>query len=145
MHGLCRAFVFLPDEESMKNGAAIRASPSLTSPGMAGLTRSRGDAEVHLGISASPPLRASSAMLEGTRLAADRRAPFFDEPLDQENPVMRKLTLDFDALTVDSFATSAEKGDGVGTIHAREWQRTVPLTCDQTLLATNPTCCPCTP
>ena len=58
---------------------------------------------------------------------------------------MRKLTLDCESLAVESFPTSDEVADGRGTVHAREWQRTLPVACDQTLLATNPTCCPCTP
>lgn len=58
---------------------------------------------------------------------------------------MKKLKLEVEALTVDSFATADAAGAGAGTIHAREWQRTLVALCDRTLLASNPTCCPCTP
>jgi len=56
---------------------------------------------------------------------------------------MRKLTLELDALAVESFATDAERGDA-GTVHAHAW--TDPLVCDtarqcKTIL----TYCPCTP
>jgi|GEM_PF-2047920 len=58
---------------------------------------------------------------------------------------MKKLTLDCEALAVESFPTTRDTGGGAGTVHAREWQRTLVALCDRTLLATNPTCCPCTP
>jgi hypothetical protein len=58
---------------------------------------------------------------------------------------MHKLTLDCDRLSVESFPTSAEVTDGVGTVHAREWIATLKVVCDVTTLKTNPTCCPCTP
>jgi hypothetical protein len=58
---------------------------------------------------------------------------------------MKKLKLNCEALTVESFPTTREMCDRVGTVHAREWQRTLVALCDKTLLATNPTCCPCTP
>jgi hypothetical protein len=60
---------------------------------------------------------------------------------------MQKLKLDCDRLTVESFPTSAEETDGVGTVHARGWLATVNAAgCNlTTLLRTNPTCCPCTP
>jgi hypothetical protein len=57
---------------------------------------------------------------------------------------MAKLRLDMDDLAVETFRT----GDGAtswrGTVdaHAVPTVRTV---CDETLLGTNPTCCPCTP
>ncbi|MFL5538895.1 MAG: hypothetical protein ACJ8J0_07880 [Longimicrobiaceae bacterium] len=58
---------------------------------------------------------------------------------------MKKLKLDCEALAVDSFPTTRETCAGAGTVHAREWKPTLPGVCDQTLLGTNPTCCPCTP
>ena len=58
---------------------------------------------------------------------------------------MKKLRLQVEALAVDSFPTTRETCADTGTVHAREWQRTLLTLCDQTLLATNPTCCPCTP
>lgn len=57
---------------------------------------------------------------------------------------MKKLALDCDRLSVESFPTSAEMTDGVGTVLAREGLATLPL-CGVTTLKTNPTCCPCTP
>jgi hypothetical protein len=58
---------------------------------------------------------------------------------------MKKLKLECEALAVESFPTTRETTEGAGTVHAREWQRTLVALCDRTLLATNPTCCPCTP
>jgi hypothetical protein len=57
---------------------------------------------------------------------------------------MPKLKLDLDRLTVDSFPT-CEVMDGIGTIHAREGVATLKVVCTVSTLATNPTCCPCTP
>jgi len=45
---------------------------------------------------------------------------------------------------VDSFPTAAA-GAVVGTVHAREDQQTLKIVCTISTLATNPTCCPCTP
>lgn len=58
---------------------------------------------------------------------------------------MKKLKLDCEALAVDSFPTLREAREDMGTVHAREWKPTLPGVCDRTLLASNPTCCPCTP
>jgi hypothetical protein len=58
---------------------------------------------------------------------------------------MQKLTLDCDRLAVESFPTSSEVRNEPGTVHARELRPTLKTVCDQTLLGTNPTCCPCTP
>jgi hypothetical protein len=58
---------------------------------------------------------------------------------------MKKLKLDCDSLAVESFPTTLDLCEGAGTVHARELQRTLVALCDRTLLATNPTCCPCTP
>jgi hypothetical protein len=58
---------------------------------------------------------------------------------------MHKLTLDLDGLAVESFPTSGEGTYGVGTVHAREVQQTVKIVCTISTIATNPTCCPCTP
>jgi hypothetical protein len=57
---------------------------------------------------------------------------------------MPKLKLDLDRLTVDSFPT-CEVIDGIGTIYAREGVATLKVVCTVSTLATNPTCCPCTP
>ncbi|HSU13471.1 hypothetical protein [Longimicrobium sp.] len=58
---------------------------------------------------------------------------------------MPKLKLDLDRLAVDSFPTSPEVTHGIGTVHAREEQQTLKVVCTIGTLATNPTCCPCTP
>jgi hypothetical protein len=58
---------------------------------------------------------------------------------------MQKLTLDCDRLAVESFPTCNEVRYGPGTVHARELRPTLQTVCDQTLLGTKPTCCPCTP
>lgn len=58
---------------------------------------------------------------------------------------MRKLKLDLDRLTVDSFATTPDGDADAGTVHGQEYRPTIKTVCDNTLLATNPTCCPCTP
>jgi hypothetical protein len=68
---------------------------------------------------------------------------------------MRKLKLDLDRLAVESFPTSTTESSGLGTIHAREASQTIKLTCPLgpitttigpiSTIATNPTCCPCTP
>ena len=58
---------------------------------------------------------------------------------------MRKLTLDLEALAVDSFPTASSAAAAIGTVHAREDQQTLKVVCTISTLATNPTCCPCTP
>lgn len=58
---------------------------------------------------------------------------------------MRKLKLEIDRLAVDSFPTSGLATHGLGTVHAREDQQTLKIVCGVSTLATNPTCCPCTP
>lgn len=57
---------------------------------------------------------------------------------------MPKLKLDLDRLAVDSFPT-CEVMDGIGTVQAREGVATLKVVCTVSTLATNPTCCPCTP
>lgn len=57
---------------------------------------------------------------------------------------MTKLTLDLDALAVDSFATG-DAGDGRGTVAGHGLQPTLKTICGSTWLESNPTCCPCTP
>ncbi|HWK88687.1 MAG TPA: hypothetical protein VNP72_01780 [Longimicrobium sp.] len=60
---------------------------------------------------------------------------------------MEKLRLDLDDLAVESFAVEAEGGPDGGTVEAREAPtlKTLCGTTCGTLLASNPTCCPCTP
>jgi hypothetical protein len=58
---------------------------------------------------------------------------------------MKKLKLDLEGLTVDSFATVAAPTLHPGTVEAREYRPTLRTVCDCTLLGTDPTCCPCTP
>jgi hypothetical protein len=58
---------------------------------------------------------------------------------------MQKLTLDCDALAVDSFPTSCQVTDGVGTVRGQQTLATEKIICGVTTLKTNPTCCPCTP
>ncbi|HEU4559356.1 MAG TPA: hypothetical protein VFS20_15975 [Longimicrobium sp.] len=61
---------------------------------------------------------------------------------------MQKLRLDLDRLSVESFPTSIEESNGLGTVHARGVPETIKLTCPIgpiSTIATNPTCCPCTP
>lgn len=58
---------------------------------------------------------------------------------------MHKLKLDLDHLAVESFATSGQGTHALGTVHARDDQQTVKIVCTISTIATNPTCCPCTP
>lgn len=57
---------------------------------------------------------------------------------------MNKLTLNCDALTVDSFPTTREMDAAAGTIHAQALLEPSRFLCGNTL-GTKPTCCPCTP
>lgn len=57
---------------------------------------------------------------------------------------MKKLALDLDTLSVDSFATG-DAADARGTVAAHGLRPTLNTICDRTLLVSNPTCCPCTP
>ncbi|HSU13472.1 hypothetical protein [Longimicrobium sp.] len=57
---------------------------------------------------------------------------------------MKKLKLDLDALSVDSF-TAFGVAAGAGTVAGRELQPTLKTVCGSTWLESNPTCCPCTP
>ncbi|HEU4559355.1 MAG TPA: hypothetical protein VFS20_15970 [Longimicrobium sp.] len=57
---------------------------------------------------------------------------------------MKKLALDLDTLSVESFATG-NAADARGTVAAHWLRPTLKTICDSTLLASNPTCCPCTP
>jgi hypothetical protein len=56
---------------------------------------------------------------------------------------MRKLRLNLDDLAVDTFRTAAHGDSWKGTVDAHE-EQTVKTVCGS-LLASNPTCCPCTP
>lgn len=56
---------------------------------------------------------------------------------------MKKLRLNPDELAVETFHTARRDGAWQGTVHAHEAQ-TVKTIC-ASLLASNPTCCPCTP
>lgn len=56
---------------------------------------------------------------------------------------MSKLRLNLDDLGVETFHTGARDGAWTGTVDAHEAQ-TVKTLC-ASLLASNPTCCPCTP
>lgn len=58
---------------------------------------------------------------------------------------MRKLTLDCESLSVESFPTCDTAAGTLGTIQANELRPTLKTVCDQSLLGTYPTCCPCTP
>lgn len=57
---------------------------------------------------------------------------------------MKKLKLAPESLKVESFETGHESGPGGGTVRANEIPTLKPV-CPETLLRTNPTCCPCTP
>lgn len=57
---------------------------------------------------------------------------------------MRKLKLEIESLAVDTFETAGANG-GRGTVDAHVERPTLRTVCDQTLLVSNPTCCPCTP
>lgn len=56
---------------------------------------------------------------------------------------MRKLRLNPDDLAVDTFRTATDGADRNGTVDAHE-EQTIKTVCGS-LLASNPTCCPCTP
>jgi hypothetical protein len=56
---------------------------------------------------------------------------------------MRKLRLKLDELAVDTFHTAVGDGAWTGTVRAHE-APTLKNAC-ASLLASNPTCCPCTP
>ncbi|HEX6367867.1 MAG TPA: hypothetical protein VF006_02965 [Longimicrobium sp.] len=56
---------------------------------------------------------------------------------------MTKLRLNLDDLAVDTFHTATSGGAWTGTVDAHEAQ-TIKTVC-ASLLASNPTCCPCTP
>lgn len=56
---------------------------------------------------------------------------------------MRKLRLNLDDLAVDTFRTAGHDAAWKGTVDAHE-EQTVKTVCGS-LLASNPTCCPCTP
>jgi hypothetical protein len=56
---------------------------------------------------------------------------------------MGKLRLNLDELTVDTFHTAARDGEWTGTVDGHE-APTIKTVC-ASLLASNPTCCPCTP
>ncbi len=58
---------------------------------------------------------------------------------------MKKLKLEIESLTVDTFVTAHGADPGRGTVDGQELRPTLKTVCDQTLLASNPTCCPCTP
>jgi hypothetical protein len=57
---------------------------------------------------------------------------------------MKKLKLEIESLAVDTFAT-ADADRGRGTVDAHLVRPTLRTVCDETLLVSNPTCCPCTP
>jgi hypothetical protein len=57
---------------------------------------------------------------------------------------MRKLKLNLDELAVDTFPTAADSAALQGTVDAHEADQTLKTVCGS-LLASNPTCCPCTP
>ncbi len=55
---------------------------------------------------------------------------------------MKKLKLEIESLAVDTFATAQYANDR-GTVDAHD-DKTLKTLC-ASLLASNPTCCPCTP
>lgn len=57
---------------------------------------------------------------------------------------MTKLRLNLDDLTVDTFHTAMPGAAEKGTVEAHGDQATLKNICGS-LLASNPTCCPCTP
>ncbi len=57
---------------------------------------------------------------------------------------MSKLKLQIEELAVETFETGRETELFRGTVRANEIP-TYKTVCPGTLLATNPTCCPCTP
>jgi hypothetical protein len=56
---------------------------------------------------------------------------------------MKKLRLDWDAVIVESFATTPDAAAREGAADAREWEALSGPLCGT--LATRLTCCPCTP
>ena len=56
---------------------------------------------------------------------------------------MKKLKLEIESLAVDSFETAQHVNDR-GTVDAHLDDKTLKTLC-ASLLASNPTCCPCTP
>ena len=56
---------------------------------------------------------------------------------------MKKLALNLETLTVESFSTG-NAADARGTVAGHGVQDTLKTLCGS-LLASNPTCCPCTP
>lgn len=57
---------------------------------------------------------------------------------------MNKLRLNLDDLSVDTFQTSTRDTAWKGTVEAHDGAATLKTAC-ASLLASNPTCCPCTP
>lgn len=57
---------------------------------------------------------------------------------------MDKMKLKIEELTVETFEIGRETESLRGTVRANEIPTLKPV-CPGTLLATNPTCCPCTP
>lgn len=57
---------------------------------------------------------------------------------------MRKLKLNLDDLAVDTFRTAGHGAAWRGTVDGHEAAPTVKTVC-ASLLASNPSCCPCTP
>lgn len=57
---------------------------------------------------------------------------------------MKKLKLEMESLKVESFETGDETGPGRGTVRGNQIP-TLKYVCPDTVLRTNPTCCPCTP
>jgi hypothetical protein len=60
-----------------------------------------------------------------------------------EEHAMNKLRLNLDDLAVDTFQTATHDAAWKGTVNAHEAPTVKPLCAS--LLASNPTCCPCTP
>lgn len=58
---------------------------------------------------------------------------------------MKKLKLEIDALTVDTFEPGRKTGGAGGTVQAHGDQQTVKIVCQVSTLKTDLTCCPCTP
>lgn len=57
---------------------------------------------------------------------------------------MTKLRLNLDDLAVESFLTATGDAGARGTVDAHDANATLKTAC-ASLLASNPTCCPCTP
>lgn len=59
---------------------------------------------------------------------------------------MKKLKLQVESLAVETFETGRDAADaGRGTVQGHAGAPTLKTLCDPSLLASNPTCCPCTP